>query len=77
MIVISEFPKILSVKTNLSYKLNLEKGVKLENEFDELAFSGKSNHKTYKQYTDKKGNYIKYSTGTSVKPSYIKIYYED
>jgi hypothetical protein len=30
--------------------------------------------KTYKEYTDKKGTYIKYNTGTSVKPTSIKIY---
>jgi hypothetical protein len=75
-IITSDYPDILEVKNNISYLLrkrdNELKGN--EEEFAVQSFQGKSNKKTYKEYSDKKGSYIKYNTGTATKPSTIKIY---
>ena len=75
-IVTSDYPNILEVKCNLSYLLRKRDNQLRpdDEEFTTQWFQGKSNKKAYKEYTDKKGVYIKYSTGTSVKPSFIKIY---
>jgi uncharacterized protein YozE (UPF0346 family) len=70
------YPNILEAKSNISYLLrkrdNELKGN--EEEFAVEYFQGKSNRKTYKEYEDKKGKYIKYGTGTRTKPTVIKIY---
>lgn len=74
--ITSEYPSILEVKSNLSYLLKKKDNSLLgnEEEFSTYIFQGKSNKKTYKEYEDKKGKYIKFNTGTSIKPSVIKIY---
>ncbi len=71
-----EYPNILEVKNNLTYLLR-KKHNELKSDDQEFITQykqGKSNNKTYKEYEDKKGKYIKYQTGTSIKPSFIKIY---
>lgn len=75
-IITSDYPNIIEVKCNLSYLLRKRDNQLQPNE-EEFAvqyFQGKSNKKIYKEYTDKKGTYIKYGTGTSKKPTYLKIY---
>jgi hypothetical protein len=75
-IITSDYPTILETKENLRYLLRKKHNELLENEaeFNVNYFQGKSNRKHYKEYEDKKGKYIKFSTGTSVKPAIIKIY---
>jgi hypothetical protein len=74
MIITHDFPFILEEKNNLAYKLNLKEGIKVEEEYIIHTFQGNSNKKEYTQYYDSKGTYIKYRTGTSIKPGTIKIY---
>jgi hypothetical protein len=75
-IITSDYPCILESKSNISYLLR-KRDNELKGNEEEFAidyFQGKSNRKAYKEYTDKKGSYIKFNTGTSVKPGTIKIY---
>lgn len=75
-IITSEYPNIIEAKRNLGYLLRKRDNELRDNEieFPVQHLQGKSNNKAYKEYEDKKGKYIKYTTGTSCEPKFLKIY---